>query len=44
MAESFPWDMIARIGVHSRNAGDQATAAQAVGQKPTVQIFPEWYY
>lgn len=43
--ESFPWQLISRIGVHSIPAQSQALAAiAATSWKPQVTIEPTWYY
>jgi hypothetical protein len=41
----FPWDLVSRIGVHSRATYDQVlTAVQGHAHKPVVEMKPEWYY
>ena len=45
MEESFPWDLISRIGVYSPNTRNQAkVAVQAAGHRPQIQVLSEWYY
>ena len=42
---SFPWKLVRRVGVHSVNTYEQATAAmQAADHQPDVEIRQEWYY
>ena len=42
---SFPWSMISRIGVHSREIHDRVLATlRASAHRPTVQIALDWYY
>ncbi len=42
---SFPWQLVTRIGVHSRAIAQQvANALPAGGHRPRVEIRPEWYY
>ena len=43
--QSFPWDLVSRIGVRSQQVYDQVRAAlQAAAHKPRVDIRPDWYY
>jgi hypothetical protein len=45
LEQSFPWHLIERIGVQSRQIFTQvANALPAQGHRPTVEIRPEWYY
>lgn len=45
MEERFPWQLIKRIGVHSRSVyPDVINAIQACRNRPQVEIKPEWYY
>lgn len=45
LEQSFPWDLIDRIGVGSQQVYGQVRAAlQAAAQKPNVEIRPDWYY
>ena len=42
---SFPWNLISRIGVQSREVGNQVLQAiQSSSHRPTVEIKPGWYY
>lgn len=41
----FPWELVSRIGVISRQISDQVnTALQAAAHKPRIEIKPDWYY
>jgi hypothetical protein len=41
----FPWELISRIGVISRQVSDQVnTALEDAAHKPRIEIKPEWYY
>jgi len=41
----FPWELVSRIGVISRQVSDQVnTALQAAAHKPRIEIKPDWYY
>lgn len=43
--QSFPWDLVSRIGVGSQQVYGQVRAAlQAAAHKPHVEIKPDWYY
>lgn len=43
--ESFPWDLVSKIGVRSREVYQQVRAAlRAAKHRPSVQIEPNWYY
>ena len=43
--QSFPWELVTRIGVRSHQAHGQVRAAlEAAAHKPPVQIAPDWYY
>lgn len=45
--EFFPWELIRRIGVHSRDIERQVLrefARSGVEHRPTVQIQRQWYY
>ncbi len=45
LKETFPWELVERIGVHSMLIGQQATRSlQRAAHRPTVQVMPEWYY
>lgn len=45
LEQSFPWHLIERIGVQSRQIYTQvANALPAQGHRPTVELRPEWYY
>ena len=41
----FPWELVSRIGVHSRQVYQQVTTAQQNAiHKPVVEIKGDWYY
>ena len=41
----FPWELVSRIGVISRQVSDQVNAAlHAAQHKPPIEIRPDWYY
>ena len=41
----FPWELISRIGVISRQVSDQVnTALEDAANKPRIEIKTEWYY
>lgn len=43
--QSFPWDLVSRIGVGSQQVYGQVRAVlQAAEHKPHVEIKPDWYY
>lgn len=43
--QSFPWELVTRIGVRSQQYhGQVSTALQAAAHKPHVEIKPDWYY
>ena len=43
--QSFPWNLISRIGVHSQKMGDRVLrTVQASSHHPSVEIKPGWYY
>ena len=43
--KNFPWHLVERIGVHSREIGQHATnAMQGAAHRPRVEICREWYY
>lgn len=43
--ESFPWEMVERIGVASQGVGNQVTnAMRGAAHRPPVEIKPAWYY
>ena len=43
--ESFPWDLISRIGVRSQQVNQRVRdALRVVDHQPKVEILPEWYY
>jgi hypothetical protein len=42
---SFPWQLVERVGVHSRSAYTSAVNALAMaGHRPPVEIRRDWYY
>jgi hypothetical protein len=45
LEQQFPWELVTRVGVLSRNVYEQVEATlQAASYKPRVVIKPEWYY
>lgn len=41
----FPWNLVSRIGVRSRQIyGHISAALRSAAHKPRVEIMPEWYY
>lgn len=43
--QSFPWELVTRIGVYSQQVyGHVRSALQASAHKPHVEIKPVWYY
>ena len=41
----FPWELVSRIGVLSRQVyGQVNTALQAAAHRPPIEIRPDWYY
>lgn len=45
LEQSFPWHLVERIGVQSRQIYTQvANALPAQEHRPTVELRPEWYY
>lgn len=43
--QSFPWELVGRIGVRSPQVLDQAgEALQESSHQPRVDVMPEWYY
>ena len=43
--DSFPWELVDRIGIHSREIGNRVGIAMAgAGHRPVVEIRPDWYY
>lgn len=43
--QSFPWELVSRIGVGSQQVYGQVRAAlKAAAHKPHVEIKPDWYY
>ncbi|SFD20547.1 type II toxin-antitoxin system toxin DNA ADP-ribosyl transferase DarT [Tropicimonas isoalkanivorans] len=45
MHESFPWELVRGIGVHSEQVGARAMAAFGTSQhRPQVKVKREWYY
>jgi hypothetical protein len=42
---SFSWELVERVGVHSRTIGQQVTTMIAAGtHHPTVEIRRDWYF
>lgn len=43
--ESFPWELVERIGVMSQGVGQQVVnAMRSAAHRPTVEIIRGWYY
>jgi len=43
--QSFPWEMVDRIGVWSRGIAQQvANATRGVTHRPRIEVRPDWYY
>ena len=43
--QRFPWELVSRIGVQSKQVYYKASLArEAAAHKPLVEIKPEWYY
>jgi len=43
--QSFPWQLVERIGVHSQGIAQRVYAAMnGAGHRPRVEIRREWYY
>ena len=43
--QSFPWQLVERIGVHSQGIGQRVYAAMnEADHQPSVEIRREWYY
>lgn len=43
--QSFPWELVSRIGVRSPQVLDQlGQALHEAGHQPRVEVMPEWYY
>ena len=43
--QSFPWHLVSRIGVHSRQVySDVSAVQQSSTHKPLIELKPEWYY
>jgi hypothetical protein len=43
--DSFPWDLVERIGVLARGIGQQvADAMQGASHRPRIEIKRDWYY
>ena len=43
--QSFPWELVRRVGVHSRQVGRQVSdAIQGSAHRPQIEIKPDWYY
>lgn len=43
--ESFPWELVSRIGVRSQQVYQQVREAlNAANHRPKVEIKPDWYY
>ena len=42
---SFPWELVRRVGVHSPQVDRQVSAAiQLSAHRPQIEIKPDWYY
>jgi hypothetical protein len=45
LQDSFPWELVERVGVHSMTVGQQVTTTIAAGtHQPTVEICRDWYF
>ena len=45
MEQSFPWELVSRVGVHSDRVRDIVVAElSASSHRPPVEVRPEWYY
>jgi len=43
--ESFPWELVARIGVISQGMAQQvANAIHGAAHRPRIEIRQDWYY
>jgi hypothetical protein len=43
--QSFPWELVERIGVSSQGMAQQvANAMQGLAHRPRVEIRSDWYY
>jgi hypothetical protein len=43
--QRFPWELVSRIGVRSRQVRHRTEAAlEAAAHRPPVEIRPAWYY
>src|SRR5205807_2606807 len=43
--DTFPWELVDRIGIHSREISNRVGAAMAgAAHRPLVEICPNWYY
>ncbi len=43
--QSFPWELVRRVGVHSRQVGLQVSdAIRGAAHRPQIKIKPDWYY
>jgi hypothetical protein len=45
LEQNVPWNLVERVGVHSRPIYQRvADALPSSGHRPVVEIRPEWYY
>ena len=45
LESSFPWEMVSRIGVNSKEIYAKVQRAlHGVRHRPTVEVRPDWYY
>jgi hypothetical protein len=45
MQNSFPWELVERVGVLSQAVAVRAAAAMSrSSHQPAIEIHPEWYY
>ena len=43
--QSFPWELVSRVGVRSPQVLEQVgKVLHEAGHQPRVEIMPEWYY
>ena len=43
--QSFPWELVSRVGARSPQALEQVgEVLHEAGHQPRVEIMPEWYY
>ena len=43
--ESFPWELVRRVGVRSQQVAQQVAATlRGLAHRPPVEILTDWYY